>query len=154
VRSSSQPWTEQETPLAHYRALLHADGPAALRAALAAHPLLRLRTPDPAARSALDAMLAGYSGADLDAPGAEAGAAFAFDAIDRPVLVLNGAHDTAQRLAAGAALARAIAGARRHVIPGAGHLACLDDPGRYGGLVTEFLRPRIPTSTTLRTDPS
>jgi pimeloyl-ACP methyl ester carboxylesterase len=56
-----------------------------------------------------------------------------------PVRVLNGAFDSALRLAAGEALARLIPGAERRIVPRAGHLACLDSRETYSAIVLEFL---------------
>lgn len=134
------PWPP-ETPLEHYRQRLATDGLESLRAELAAHPLFQLRSREPAARRTLEAMLARYTGADLaDPAAARAPRAVGLSRLRLPVLVLNGEHDTAQRLAIGAALAGAIPGARRRTIAGAGHLACLDEPAAYARIVTDFLR--------------
>lgn len=131
----------QEAPVDAYRELLLRDGVTALRHQLAAHPLLQLRTHDPDARRALDAMLARYDGADLLAP---PGPAVQIPVerlarLDMPVLLLNGAHDSGQRLAVGAALAGLIPGAERRLVPSAGHLACLDDRETYNAICLEFL---------------
>jgi pimeloyl-ACP methyl ester carboxylesterase len=133
------PWL-QETPLDRYRRLLATEGLEWLRAELAAHPLMQLRTREPAARQALEAMLARYTGADLaDASAAQVSGPAHLARLQLPVLVLNGERDTAQRLAVGAALAEAIPGAQRRIIPEAGHLACLDQPPAYGRIVLDFL---------------
>lgn len=133
------PWP-QELPLDRYRAILAEKGPDALRVELAAHPLLQLRTRNAKTAQARSAMLARYAGADLQTPAAESPfRPMDFTQLRMPVLVLNGEHDTAQRLAVGAALARAIPGCRRQIIADTGHLACLDAPRRYGRLVADFL---------------
>ncbi len=130
-----------ETPLSEYRELLARSGIDALRDALAAHPLMQLRTADPAARRALAAMLERYSGADLAAgPGPPLDLPTGrLAALEVPVLVLNGALDTPQRLAAGEALARLIPGVERRIVPRAGHLGCLDNRETYSAIVLEFL---------------
>jgi pimeloyl-ACP methyl ester carboxylesterase len=133
------PWL-QETPLDRYRRLLADEGIEALRAELAAHPLMQLCTREPAPRKALEAMLARYSGADLaDPTAAQASRPMDPARLRVPALILNGERDTAQRLAAGAALGGAIPGATRRIIPEAGHLACLDQPAIYGRIVSDFL---------------
>jgi len=130
-----------ETPLSEYRELLTRRGIDALRDELAAHPLMQLHCGDPAARSALAAMLGRYSGADLAAaPGPELDLPTdRLAGLEVPVLVLNGALDSAQRLAVGDALARLIPGAERRIVPRAGHLACLDSRETYSAIVLEFL---------------
>jgi pimeloyl-ACP methyl ester carboxylesterase len=60
-------------------------------------------------------------------------------ALRAPALVVNGAEDSAQRRAAGAALARMLPGARYALVAGAGHIPSLDAPGAYCELLTEFL---------------
>jgi pimeloyl-ACP methyl ester carboxylesterase len=60
-----------------------------------------------------------------------------------PVLLLNGEYDSAQRLAVGAALAAAWPTARRRLVRRAGHLACLDEPRIYAGLVDEFIASHL-----------
>ncbi len=138
------PWL-QETPLDRYRRLLAAEGIEALRAELAAHPLMQLHTRDPAARQALETMLARYDGADFADPTAtQALRPVDFAKLGMPALVVNGERDTTQRLAVGATIARAIPGCRRSIIPGAGHLACLDAPAAYGRIVSDFLLEHSP----------
>jgi pimeloyl-ACP methyl ester carboxylesterase len=134
------PWPE-ETPRDRYRQLLQAEGIEALRRALAPHPLMQPVSADPAARTAVGAMLARYTGADLAAPVARATPPIDFTALRLPVLVLNGERDTPQRLAVGAALARAIPGAVRRLLPAAGHLACIDNAPDYGRALSAFLPP-------------
>ena len=130
-----------ETPLAEYRERLARSGIDALRDELAAHPLMQLYHGDPAARSALAAMLGRYSGADLTAePGPPLDLPVdRLAGLEIPALVLNGALDSGQRLAVGESLARLIPGAERRVLPRAGHLACLDSRETYSAIVLEFL---------------
>lgn len=137
---------EEEIPLARYRGLLQSGGIAALRSALAAHPLMRLRTCDPAARRLLEGMLARYAAADLRTPGATRAAAESVRPVLPllPALVLNGAHDTAQRLRAGDALHAQLPGAAREIIPQAGHLANLDNGPRYNAALARFLMRHLP----------
>ena len=136
---------QNETPVYEYRARLVENGIDALRAALARHPLLRLQTPDPAPHRCLAGMLQRYRGADLPTlPPTPPGPAMSPDAgrftrLRLPVLVLNGEHDTAQRLRVGAMLAATIPDAIHGVVPRAGHLACWDNPVAYGDLVHDFL---------------
>jgi len=130
-----------ETPLAQFRNLLLGQGIGALRDELASHPLMQLRSRDPAARAMLDAMLERYDGADLiAAPSASVDVAPGRLAQLRlPVLLLNGAVDTPVRLHVAEALSRLLPDAERQVLPSAGHLACLDARETYGAVVLEFL---------------
>lgn len=73
----------------------------------------------------------------------------AFDGVDLaarvgalrlPVLIVNGAHDLS--LDGARQTAALIPGAAHHVIPGAGHLCCLEDPVRFDAIVAEFLAAR------------
>jgi len=130
-----------ETPVAHYLSLLLGQGIGALRDELATHPLMQLRTRDPATRAKLDAMLELYDGADLLAaptaslevtPGRLAH-------LSMPVLLLNGGLDTPVRLQVAEVLARLLPAAERRVLPSAGHLACLDARETYSAVVLEFL---------------
>jgi pimeloyl-ACP methyl ester carboxylesterase len=134
-----------ETPVAHYRKLLLEQGIDALCDELATHPLMQLRTRDPAARAMLDAMLARYTGADLLAaptasidvpPGRLA-------QLPPPVLLLNGALDTPVRLQVAEVLARLLPTSNRQVLPSAGHLACLDARETYSAVVLEFLNRNL-----------
>jgi pimeloyl-ACP methyl ester carboxylesterase len=135
--------TETEIPLAGYRALLAEQGLAALRAVMVQHPLLQLHGADPAARGLLARVVDRYHAIDLQhqvprdhAPD--------LAAIAIPTLILNGSLDSAARLAAGRKLQTVIAGARRQELPGAGHLAALDDPAAYAAAVAAFCRALPP----------
>jgi 3-oxoadipate enol-lactonase len=66
-------------------------------------------------------------------PGAELGA------ITAPTLVLAGSEDPATPPAQAEAIRDAIPGARLHVLPGAGHLANLEQPDAFGRLLLEHL---------------
>ena len=59
--------------------------------------------------------------------------------LDLPVLVINGEHDSDARISVGAELARTLPDVRLAVIPAAGHLANLDNPGAYNAALGEFL---------------
>jgi 3-oxoadipate enol-lactonase len=143
---------QNETPVYDYRALMIERGIEAVRAELARHPLLRLRTDDSAQHRRMAGLLQRYGGADLLAlpatppPVDIAAARRRLASLRRPVLVLNGEHDTAQRRDVGAALEQAIPGAVRRVVPHSGHLACWDNPAAYGDLVHDFLA-QVPHGT-------
>jgi pimeloyl-ACP methyl ester carboxylesterase len=57
-----------------------------------------------------------------------------------PTLVLCGEHDGVTPPAVGTRLIAAIPDARLVTIPGAGHLAAVEQPERYNAAVREFLR--------------
>jgi pimeloyl-ACP methyl ester carboxylesterase len=131
---------EPEIPLEDYRRLLAERGAAALAVALASHPLFQLVTRDAATATLLGRLLARYPAHDLrssvpHAAGDDAAAA----ALRLPTLVLNGAGDTPLRLRIGDALAAALPRSTRRLLPRAGHLACLDDPDGYAGVLLQFL---------------
>jgi pimeloyl-ACP methyl ester carboxylesterase len=130
---------EPELPLEEYRALLESGGTGALAAALARHPLLQLQDAAGAeARATLARMLGRYPGRDLRIDSA---ATTVIAAPAQPVLVLNGEHDSPVRLRIGAHLGATLPRAARHLIPGAGHLACLDTPAAYAAALLSFVLP-------------
>lgn len=143
----AQRWVD-ETPLDAYRSLLRSQGIGAVRGLLSAHPLLRPRSADRTSHAMLAAILGRYPGTDLAleanaSPPARGAARAGLPTLSLPVLVLNGEHDSAQRLAVGAALGAAWPTATRRVVQGAGHLACLDEPRIYAALIHEFMRPQL-----------
>ena len=115
-------------PIAHYRDLLARDGIEAVRHAWLQHPLMRLRTHDPAMHALLHAMVARYPGHDLAATTAPPGIAPDWRELTLPALVINGGDDTAPRRAAGAALVRTLGHATHALVPGAGHLPIWTTP--------------------------
>ena len=126
-----------------FRTLARAEGMDAFRRVWRAHPLMRLHTDDPAAYAALDRMLARYPGRDLTGPAPAAAAAVDAASLTRlslPVLIVGGQYDTPARIRAADALARALPGAERRRIPGAGHLANLDNPTDYNDNLRAFLQ--------------
>jgi 3-oxoadipate enol-lactonase len=132
-----------DVPLAHYRALARSRGIEAVRAEWATHPLMHLRTGEPATRRLLNAMLKRYPGIDLLEGAPEAGLALARirpESIAAPALVITGEHDLESRVQAADLLARRLAAGERVVIRGAGHLAGLDNPVVYNNLVRAFLK--------------
>lgn len=129
---------EPELPVGKYRHLLTTAGEAALHGALLAHPLMQLQTREEAAMRLLHASVGRYRGADLSQPAAVLPPP-PLGAVDTPVLILNGGRDTVERRSAGRTLQQTLPGARRFELPGAGHLAALDDPGAYVKAVRSFL---------------
>jgi pimeloyl-ACP methyl ester carboxylesterase len=135
--------TAEEVPLARYRELLEREGIDAVRREWLRHPLMRLYWHDARTLMRLRAIVARYPGNDLRAtspPPAPVGERLREIAI--PALVINGAHDSARRRAAGAALAAALPDARHAIVPAAGHLPNMDCPGAWDAVVTEFLGRR------------
>jgi pimeloyl-ACP methyl ester carboxylesterase len=128
---------ESELPLEQYRGRLTEQGPAALQADILRHPLMRLATTDMAAHDKLAGILMHYRGLDL-LQAVKRPRTPDLGAITAPTLLLNGALDSAARREAGRALQAAIPGARHIELPGAGHLAALDDPSAYARAVGGF----------------
>jgi 3-oxoadipate enol-lactonase len=128
---------ESELPLEQYRGRLTEQGPAALQADILRHPLLRLTTTDTAAHDLLAGILMHYRGLDL-LTSVKRSRAPDLGAITAPTLLLNGELDSPVRREAGRGLQAAIRGARRIELPGAGHLAALDDPPAYARAVSAF----------------
>jgi 3-oxoadipate enol-lactonase len=133
------PWFEDETelPVARYRKLRESAGVYAMREAILEHPLMQPVLPDAASRALLTACVDHYQGADLEGgwtpvPDPD------LKAIRQPTLVINGSQDSDARLAAGRKLAEAIPRAVRLEVPGAAHLAALDNPQAWVDAVLRF----------------
>jgi pimeloyl-ACP methyl ester carboxylesterase len=126
--------SESELPLAEYRQRLADEGVAALQAMIATHPLMQLQTSNPNAHATLLASLAHYRGLDLLHPVPRA-IAPDLSQIIAPTLILNGALDSPERREAGLWLQAAIPNASRIALPGAGHLALLDNPAAYAAAI-------------------
>lgn len=132
----------EEISIGEYRALIRDRGIAAFREAWREHPLMRLQTAEPAARALVDGMLDRYRGLDLLQPALPAPPldSSALVRLRLPVLVVNGQFDTAERRRAGERLCRGIPGAERALVPGAGHIANLDQPRVYNDIVRAFIQ--------------
>ena len=101
---------------------------------------MRLHTNDVRARILLREMVNRYPGHDLMADDTERLPSVGdLSELELPVLVINGEHDSEARIGAGTGLARALSDVRLAVIPAAGHLANLDNPGAYNAVLDEFL---------------
>ncbi len=136
-----------DVPIAAYRALIHADGIAAVRRVWAMHPLMHLTTRDERVRERIDAMLGRYRGLDLLGDEAAAPPAIGADplqSIDAPTLLITGAHDLESRARAADWLAGRLARAERAVVPDAGHLANLDNSNSYNRILRSFLDRHVP----------
>jgi 3-oxoadipate enol-lactonase len=128
-----------EIPLDEYRALARREGMGAVRRRWLEHPFTQLRGNDAYLSALLQKIVARYPGNDLavDEPLSPVAD---LSALDIPVLVVNGEHDSEQRRAAGAALASALQNATHALIPQAGHLPNLDNAPAYNQLLKSFLR--------------
>jgi len=129
-------------PLGHYRALMSAQGIAAVRKEWTMHPLVSLRTADPRMHEILNSMIMRYPGTDLvdlSTAGDALASPLPVDSIDLPALVITGDQDQASRTRAANILAAQLPGAERAVIRSAGHLPNLDNPKDYNTAVRRFL---------------
>jgi 3-oxoadipate enol-lactonase len=128
-----------DLPYESYRELARNSGMEAFRREWAAHPLVRLRTPDRRTHELLARMLARYAGHDLRSENVPALAPCAPAKIQVPVLVLTGELDLESGKASADALASQAPRAERVQIPGAGHLCNLDNPTAYNAAIAGFL---------------
>ncbi len=147
----SAPLSEDDVPIADYRALVQAGGLGAFHRAWAAHPLMRLHTTDPHRRVLLETLIRRYPARELlqeAVSAAPCAAAIPFESVRVPTLLINGAGDLPSRLAAAARLRDRLPRAEHALVPGAGHLPNLDNPERYNALCRDFLaRASHPAST-------
>lgn len=133
------PPRDGEIALAAYREMVRSGGIEAFRRQWLEHPLMRLHTHDVRARTLLREMVNRYPGHDLLTDNTEHFSAVGdLNQLDLPVLIINGEHDSDARIGAGTDLARALPDVRIAVIPAAGHLSNLDNPGAYNAVLSEF----------------
>jgi 3-oxoadipate enol-lactonase len=136
---SSIPSAQAEVPTEHYRDLVRREGIDAFRQQWLKHPFMRLHSNDPQTHTLLQEMVGRYPGHDLSADDTpHPSPAGDLRLLDLPTLVINGAHDTDERLAAGAELTRVLPNARLAIVPDAGHLPSLDNPRAYNRVLDEF----------------
>jgi 3-oxoadipate enol-lactonase len=140
-----------EIALATYRELVRTEGIEAFRKHWLEHPLMRLHTSEPRAHALLREMVERYPGQDLvewkmpplqpspASGGGQGGGSRSLPQLELPILIINGEHDTSARIDAGAELAHALPHAQLALIPGAGHLSNLDNPGAYNQALDQFL---------------
>ena len=134
-----------EITLAKYREVARNEGMDAFRRQWLEHPLMRLYTTEPRAHALLREMVGRYPGSDLMGDEtAQLPSIGSLHRLDLPTLIINGEHDTEVRIGAGAELARALPHAQRAIIPGAGHLSNLDNPGAYNQALDQFLAVLAP----------
>ncbi len=134
--------SDPDLSLERYAALVRAHGMQAFRREWARDPLMQLRTSDPESRALLAAMIARYPGTDLaqPAPRAEPATGIRLESLRVATLILSGAHDLPGRRRVARQLATRLADAELAVVPGAGHLANLDNPDAYNRVCRRFLR--------------
>jgi 3-oxoadipate enol-lactonase len=152
-----------DLPIERFRDLVRRGGVDAFRNAWRRHPLTQIRSTDLQARALVARMIARYRGDDLQtAEGAAPTIALSeLSRLQAPVLLLNGACDSAERLAAAAELAQRLPHAACIQIPGAAHLPNLDQAHSYNEALRSFLQrcalsesnwsercPRTPAPTT------
>lgn len=128
--------------LAPFRELVRTRGLAAFRAHWLQHPLMRLRTTDPAAHELLRRIIERYPGHDLseealDAPPPDL--LRQLESLTVPLLVITGEQDLPARVRAADRLAKRVASGVRAVIAGSGHLDSLDNPDSYNRVLAAFL---------------
>lgn len=130
---------ESDIPIDRYRELTRVGGARAFREAWRHHPVTQLQTRDASCQELLQRILERYRAEDLTDPDPRGSLPpQEASAIRAPALVISGALETDSRLAAADALARALPSSRRAIIPAAGHLANLDNPGVYNSLLRRF----------------
>lgn len=143
--------SRSDVPLAHYRELVRGQGMDAFRREWQRHPLTRLHTRDHAVRETLVAILARYRGLDLLEPPsvpATVPETSGLDALQMPVLILYGDHESPGRARAARALAQRLPNGQHVVIQGAGHMPNLDNPESYNAQVRAFLAAHATESLT------
>lgn len=127
---------DEAVPVAAMTAAVARHDPAAMRALLRGHRLMRAMTAEGA--SLVAAMLDGYDGRDLLVPGRGLPAvAGCIAGVKAPVMAIVGTADTGQRLANARALADV--GAEAVMLQGAGHLCNLDQPAAFNAAVQASL---------------
>lgn len=132
-----------ELPFEQLRDTMGRRGIEAVRTQLMTLPLMRLQRNDGDTQRRLRSMIDTYRGADLRSAAPSPARASAAPALSLqcPVLILTGEFDTPARIEQAERLHRAIAGSTRQVIPGAGHLAAIDNPDAYNAALLEFIGP-------------
>jgi pimeloyl-ACP methyl ester carboxylesterase len=128
-----------EIALATYRELVRNEGIEAFRKHWLEHPLMRLYTSEPRAHALVREMVGRYQGQDLVEGNMPQEGGRSLPQLDLPILIINGEHDTSARIDAGAELAHVLTHTQLALIPGAGHLSNLDNPGAYNQALDQFL---------------
>jgi pimeloyl-ACP methyl ester carboxylesterase len=130
-------------PLEHYRRLVQDGHIEQMRREWLQHPMMNSEDLAPEQRRQLDAMVDGYSGADLLDPLALAAEATAtpeaLGALELPILIITGERESRGRRAHATELALRAPGAREAVLAGCGHLSNLGCAEAYNRVLREFL---------------
>jgi pimeloyl-ACP methyl ester carboxylesterase len=132
-----------DLPLGAFRAIVSRDGIEAFRNAWRDHPLTRLWSQDAGARALVARMIDRYRGLDLQRRAAHTRPTAAPQDVKRircAALLINGALDSAERLAAAEDLAQRLPHAACVRIAGAAHLPNLDQPRQYNDALLAFVR--------------
>jgi pimeloyl-ACP methyl ester carboxylesterase len=140
VSAAADSLTASEIPIEQYRALARRSGVTAVRSAWFRHPLTQLKTRDLATRARLASVVARYPGRDLTPAAAESQAPLGprLADVSARTLVINGEFEVPARLASGVLLCSTLPNARRVLVPGAAHLANLDNPSFYNDMLVQF----------------
>jgi 3-oxoadipate enol-lactonase len=131
----------QEIPIDEYRDRIRRDGIDAFRRMWLQHPFMQLHTSTPGVHQLLREITVRYPASDLlmnALPDLPLLAERDLQRVNVPTLVLSGEHDSAVRRSIASWFVQALRDARLHVVPGAGHLAALDDPGAYTQALHDF----------------
>lgn len=131
--------TEEDIPMAEYRALVREAGVEEFRRRWRSHPLVQLRNRDPGTRELLARMLDRYGAADLGEPESPRELRLP-GPIEQPVLVISGEQDLPARRRSADLLAASLPRGERAVVPRAAHLPNLDNPTFYNALLRRFLQ--------------
>lgn len=135
----------QEIPLEDYRKLIRNQGIEAFRRRWAQHSFMRLYTAAPGARLLVQEIASRYPARDLlmdEAPSSSPLTTRDLQELHVPTLILSGEHDSEQRRAIAKQMTACLPDAQLKIIPGAGHLAALDDHNLYGRSLHNFFSTR------------
>lgn len=141
AEGGSQSLGARELPIDDYRDRIRREGIDAFRRMWLEHPFMQLHTSAPCAHLLLREIAVRYPAWDLLMNEPSPLSLLAERELLRlnvPTLILSGEHDSAQRRSIANRLAQTLPDARLKVLPGAGHLAALDDPGAYVQALRDF----------------
>lgn len=135
----------REIPIDDYRSRIRREGVDSFREVWLQHPFMKLHTSSPCAHLLLRQIAVRYPASDLLMSEPAEVPLLAEPDLRRlnvPTLVLSGDRDSAQRRAIARRMVQALPDARLEVLPGAGHLTALDNPGAYAQLLHDFFSAR------------
>jgi 3-oxoadipate enol-lactonase len=133
---SGQEGAQNDIPIARYRELARTGE---FLKEWRKHPLTQLRTGDARSQELLQRMLERYRAEDLLQVDAQGLPPVPAESIRAPALIISGALDLESRIRAADALARSLAASERAIVPAAGHMPNIDNPGVYNDLLRRFL---------------